>query len=385
MFNLFFLKFPPYQNPSPQILHKSINNQQANTANLSPSQNTNSSPIISTPRQGHQFKVKTFDKPKNCEHCTSVMIGFRRQGTICDKCQFTCHVHCARNAMNICPIPEEARRMNKGFKIKEGVGTAYDGVVKVPKPAGVKKGWQRMKMTLCDFKLYLFEMQEKTDQVSCAISQALDMRDQFFTITECSHEDVIHAQKRHVPLIFRISVSSVVASSSNAQQSNSLPNNNNSSSQQQQFFDNSSSSFQSFSQNSNSCNTNQNNTNNSNNNSSNLLKRSSYNQLILVDNPTEKRKWMNTINELNTKLRLPDHPKNPDDLPLPLNLFEAYDSSLQFLQQEKLHCAMVCSENSDISSEKVILGTEEGMYCLDTNKDEIVQIDAKRQIHAIIC
>ena len=172
--SLFFkkvLKFPPYpsnSNPSPQILHKNNQQQQTTTTqqqNQQFSPNThNSSAIISTPRQGHQFKVKTFDKPKNCEHCTSVMIGFRRQGTICDKCQFTCHVHCARNAMNICPIPEEARRMNKGFKIKEGVGTAYDGVVKVPKPAGVKKGWQRMKMTLCDFKLYLFEMQEKTDR-----------------------------------------------------------------------------------------------------------------------------------------------------------------------------------------------------------------------------
>ena len=55
--------------------------------------------------------------------------------------------------MNICPIPEEGRA-NKGFKIKEGVGTAYDGVIKVPKPGGVKKGWVRMKMTLCDFKIY---------------------------------------------------------------------------------------------------------------------------------------------------------------------------------------------------------------------------------------
>ena len=112
-----------------------------------------STSINSHLRQGHQFKVKTFDKPKNCEHCTSVMIGSRRQGTICDQCHFTCHVHCARNAMNICPIPEEGRA-NKGFKIKEGVGTAYDGVIKVPKPGGVKKGWVRMKMTLCDFKIY---------------------------------------------------------------------------------------------------------------------------------------------------------------------------------------------------------------------------------------
>ena len=137
------------------------------------------------------------------------------------------------------------------------------------------------------------------------------MRDQFFTVTECSQEDVIHATKRHVPLIFRISVSSVVASAGN--HSNSLPNQN-SSNQNNNNIDNSSSSYNSFSQNSQSC------------ASSTLLKRSSYNQLILVDNPTEKRKWMNTINELNTKLRLPDHPKNPDDLPLPLNLFEAYSA-----------------------------------------------------------
>ena len=48
-----------------------------------------------------------------------------------------------------------------------------------------------------------------------------------------------------------------------------------------------------------------------------------------------------------------------------------------------LHCAIVCPDIDGVSSEKVVLGTEDGMYCLDTNKDEITQVDAKRQIHGM--
>lgn len=41
-------------------------------------------------------------------------------------------------------------------------------------------------------------------------------------------------------------------------------------------------------------------------------------------------------------------------------------------------------QEQEVQSEKILLGTEDGMFCLDTNKDEVMQVDAKRQIHAII-
>ncbi len=77
--------------------------------------------------------------------------------------------------------------------------------MKVPKPGGVKKGWVRQFVVVCDFKLFLYELQASAaaGSPSVAVSQVLDMRDPEFEVSGVRESDVIHAGKKDVPCIFR--------------------------------------------------------------------------------------------------------------------------------------------------------------------------------------
>lgn len=49
--------------------------------------------------------------------------------------------------------------------------------VQVPKPTGVKKGWQRAYAVVCDCKLFLYDVPEgKSTQPGVVASQVLDLR-----------------------------------------------------------------------------------------------------------------------------------------------------------------------------------------------------------------
>ncbi|XP_074078940.1 serine/threonine-protein kinase MRCK alpha isoform X5 [Macrotis lagotis] len=170
---------------------------------------------ISTPKpKAHQFVVKSFNTPTKCNQCTSLMVGLIRQGCACEVCGFSCHVTCADKAPAFCPIPPEQTKAPLGIDPQKGVGTAYEGHVRVPKPAGVKKGWQRALAVVCDFKLFLYDIAEgKASQPSVVVSQVIDMRDEEFSVSSVLASDVIHASRKDIPCIFRVTASQLSASS----------------------------------------------------------------------------------------------------------------------------------------------------------------------------
>ncbi|KAJ8274801.1 hypothetical protein COCON_G00094260 [Conger conger] len=170
-----------------------------------------------TPKpKAHQFVVKSFSTPTKCNQCTSLMVGLIRQGCTCEVCNFSCHVTCADKVPAVCPIPPEQTRGPLGIDPQKGIGTAYEGHVRVPKPAGVKKGWQRAIAFVCDFKLFVYDLAEsKTTQPSVVVSQVIDMRDEEFSVSSVMASDVIHASRKDIPCIFRVTASQLSTSSIN--------------------------------------------------------------------------------------------------------------------------------------------------------------------------
>ncbi|KAJ8410286.1 hypothetical protein AAFF_G00202670 [Aldrovandia affinis] len=170
-----------------------------------------------TPKpKAHQFVVKSFSAPTKCNQCTSLMVGLIRQGCTCEVCNFSCHVTCADKAPAVCPIPPDQTKGPLGIDPQKGIGTAYEGHVRVPKPAGVKKGWQRAIAVVCDFKLFLYDLAEgKASQPSVVVSQVIDMRDEEFSVSPVLASDVIHASRKDIPCIFRVTASQLSTSSTN--------------------------------------------------------------------------------------------------------------------------------------------------------------------------
>ncbi|XP_018583149.1 serine/threonine-protein kinase MRCK beta isoform X3 [Scleropages formosus] len=167
------------------------------------------SSLLTAPKpKAHQLSIKTFSSPTQCTHCSSLMVGLIRQGYACEVCSFICHVSCKDNAPQVCPIPPEQAKRPLGIDVQRGIGTAYKGFVRIPKPTGVKKGWQRAYAVVCDCKLFLYDVPEgKSTQPGVVASQVLDLRDEEFSVSSVLASDVIHATRKDVPCIFRVTSS----------------------------------------------------------------------------------------------------------------------------------------------------------------------------------
>uniref|UniRef100_A0A452TQF9 Serine/threonine-protein kinase MRCK gamma n=1 Tax=Ursus maritimus TaxID=29073 RepID=A0A452TQF9_URSMA len=135
------------------------------------------------------------------------MLGLGRQGLGCDACGYFCHSACAPQAPP-CPVPPDHLRTALGVHPETGTGTAYEGFLSVPRPPGVRRGWQRVFAALSDSRLLLFDAPDpRLSPASGALLQALDLRDPQFSATPVLASDVIHAQSRDLPRIFRVTAS----------------------------------------------------------------------------------------------------------------------------------------------------------------------------------
>ncbi|XP_054999226.1 serine/threonine-protein kinase MRCK gamma isoform X2 [Sorex araneus] len=155
----------------------------------------------------HTLRARSFPAPTKCLRCTSLMLGLARQGLGCDVCGYFCHWACASQAPP-CPVAPDLLRTGLGVHPETGTGTAYEGFLSVPRPSGVRRGWQRVFATLSDSRLLLFDAPDsRLSPASGALLQALDLRDPQFSATPVLASDVIHAQTKDVPRIFRVAAS----------------------------------------------------------------------------------------------------------------------------------------------------------------------------------
>uniref|UniRef100_A0A2R5LLE3 non-specific serine/threonine protein kinase n=1 Tax=Ornithodoros turicata TaxID=34597 RepID=A0A2R5LLE3_9ACAR len=264
---------------------------------------------VLTPKpKAHQFLVRTFVAPLKCNHCTSLMVGLIRQGAVCEVCGFACHVTCQDKVPAVCPVPMDQTKRPVGIDPTRGVGTAYEGYVKVPKLGGVKKGWQRQFVAVCDFKLFLYDLlQDKNAQPAVSASLVLDMRDEEFSVSSVLESDVIHANRKDIPCIFRVTTSMMDPPGLKSH------------------------------------------------------------TLMMVDKESEKVKWVDALNELHRILRRNKLPHRTV-----FQVKEILDSTLVIIKNA-LSAAV-------IDPDRIALGTEEGLYCVDLDREEIARIGDGKKI-----
>ena len=103
----------------------------------------------------------------------------------------SCHVHCKDKIAAECPLPPGQGRCGNNFEsyslffkaklpfgidIHHGVGTACEGWIQVPRPGGVRKGWNRAYAFVCDFKVFFHEPSNDVHSPANAVFNIFDIR-----------------------------------------------------------------------------------------------------------------------------------------------------------------------------------------------------------------
>ena len=343
----------------------------------------------------HSFLIRSFVFPLKCFQCTSLMVGLVRQGLVCEVCGFACHVACANpNAQlssymtnsasqlaimensNNNPIPacpyDDSRQRPIGIDPIRGKGSAYEGYLKINtgriKAKGVKKGWTRMFVVVCDFKLFLYDLTATaTDLGSNALSNhgnsnsmmsnsgfgtlsnnnynsnfsstgdsvsyfnspfvsvntLIDMRDEQFSVSGVSEQECIHANKKDIPCIFKVCTSMLTE----------LVDNNSNASQQSNVFGE-----------------------DAQQDNPHKEQKSQFTQLMMVDRESERNKWIEALHELHRILR-----KNKLSNRNTLKSYKLLNSvQLPMLRNfSNINCCCLIDET------RILLGTEDGLVCCD--------------------
>ncbi|XP_020291179.1 serine/threonine-protein kinase Genghis Khan isoform X1 [Pseudomyrmex gracilis] len=278
---------------------------------LNKSSSTHGQTNLQPKPKSHQFLVRTFSAPTKCNHCTSLMVGLTRQGVVCEVCGFACHMPCCDKVPPMCPVPHDQTKRPLGIDPTRGIGTAYEGYVKVPKMGGVKKGWVRQFVVVCDFKLFLYDISPDRNALpSVYVSQVLDMRDEEFAVSSVRDSDVIHATKKDIPCIFRITTSLL--------EPPGLRNHT----------------------------------------------------LMLADTESEKTKWVVALSELHRILKRNNLPNTTI-----FRAKELLDNTLGFIKN--------VMSGTIIDPDRLVIGTEEGLFCLDLDRSEIARVGEGKKIYIL--
>lgn len=239
------------------------------------------------------------------------MVGLTRQGAVCDACGFTCHSGCCSKVPPVCPVPANQTKRPLGIDPTRGIGTAYEGYVKVPKTGGVKKGWIRQFVVVCDFKLFLYDIcPDRNALPSVYVSQVLDMRDEHFMVSSVGDSDVIHATKKDIPCIFRITTS--------------------------------------------------------------LMDPPGFKNhtLMLADTESEKNKWVVALTELHRILKRNNLPNTTV-----FQAKEVLDNTQTFIKNTM--------SGAIVDPDRLVIGTEEGLFCLDLDHNEIARIGENKKVYQV--
>lgn len=149
--------------------------------------------------KAHQFVVKTFNTPTKCNQCTSLMVGLIRQGCTCEGererngrgvfdtiqysyshspdqspsvllvCNFSCHVTCADKAPAVCPVPQDQTKGPLGIDPQRGIGTAYEGHVRVSEASDLRGSKERKCLQCVGSSLFRRFVRCRTDRTDAQI------------------------------------------------------------------------------------------------------------------------------------------------------------------------------------------------------------------------